>query len=253
MSKTWPGGKGWSRHLFKRIRGKKEKVVIQRPAALKATEDTTFKELAPENLVRDQGARSIGSGTFGDCYPGKYRGISVVIKKYKEKRDFSFSFLQREARHEAQVLQQLGDHPGIPLLFGVVLKKKLVSLVLKYHGDGGESLTVYKAAKNSSVSELKDWNRILHDTAVALDHIHKCGFTHNYLKCNNVVLEKREDQLLNPVIVDFCDVYSLTYIINKVYGLLKFKTMPCIKKGLSEVATNRPSIIEITSALRAAF
>ena len=42
-------------------------------------------------------------------------------------------------------------------------------------------------------------------------------------------------------------------ILNKVYGLLKFKTMPCIKKGLSEVATNRPSIIEITSALRAAF
>ena len=71
-----------------------------------------------------------------------------MIKEYKEKRDFSFSFLQREARHEAQVLQQLGDHPGIPLLFGVVLKKELVSLVLKYHGDGGESLTVYKAAKN---------------------------------------------------------------------------------------------------------
>ena len=275
--------------------GKKETEVIQRPAAPKATECTTFKELAPENLVRDQGARSIGSGTFGDCYPGKYHGISVVIKEYKEKRDFSFSFLQREARHEAQVLQQLGDHPGIPLLFGVVLKKKPVSLVLKYHGDGGESLTVYKAAKNSSVSEQKDWNRILHDTAVALDHIHMCGFTHNDLKCNNVVLEKREDQLLHPVIVDFgksvaftkakiavpkpshlkghyknsyivpelvdgtgkpsieSDVYSLTYLINKVYGLLKFKTMPCIKKGLSEVATNRPSIIEITSALRAAF
>ena len=171
LSKTCPGGKGWSRYLFKRIRGKKEKVVIQRPAALKATEDTTFKELAPENLVRDQGARSIGSGTFGDCYPGKYRGISAVIKEYKEKRDFSFSFLQREARHEAQVLQQLGDHPGIPLLFGVVLKKKPVSLVLKYHGDGGESLTVYKAAKNSSVFEQKDWNRILHDTAVASDLI----------------------------------------------------------------------------------
>ena len=290
-----PRGKRMVSASLQKNQGKKEKEVIQRPAAPKATEGTTFKELAPENLVRDQGARSIGSGTFGDCYPGKYRGISVMIEEYKEKRDFSFSFLQREARHEAQVLQQLGDHPGIPLLFGVVLKKKPVSLVLKYHGDGGESLTVYKAAKNCSVSEQKDWNRILHDTEVASDHIHKCGFTHNDLKCNNVVLEKREDQLLHPVIVDFgksvaftktkiavpkpshlkghyknsyiatelvdgtgkpsieSDVYSLTYIINKVYGLLKFKTMPCIKKGLSEVATNRPSIIEITSSLRAAF
>lgn len=97
---------------------------------------------------------------------------------------------------------------------------------------------------------------------------------HNDLKCNNVVLEKREDQLLHPTIVDFGksvaftkakiaipkpshlkghyknsyialelvdgmgkpsvkrDVYSLTYLINKVYGLLKFKTMPCIEKGI---------------------
>lgn len=254
--------------------GKKEKEAIQGPAALKATEGMSLKELEPENLVRDQGAQSISSGTFGDCYPGKYHCISVVIKEYKEKRHFSFSFLQREARHEVQVLQQSGDHPGIPLFFGVVLKKKPVSLVLKYHGEGGESLTVYKAAKNSSVSEQKDWKRILHDTAVALDHIHRCGFMHNDLKCNNVVLEKREDQLLHPIIVDFGksvaftkakiavpkpshlkghyknsyialelvdgmrkpsvkrDVYSLTYVINKVYGLLKFKTMPCIEKGI---------------------
>ena len=198
----------------------------------------------------------------------------MVIKEYKEKRHFSFSFLQREARHEVQVLQQSGDHPSIPLLFGVVLKKKPVSLVLKYHEEGSESLTVYKAVKNSSVSEQKDWKRILHDTAVALDHIQRCGFMHNDLKCNNVVLEKREDQLLHPIIVDFGksvaftkakiavpkpshlkghyknsyialelvdgmrkpsvkrDVYSLTYLINKVYGLLKFKTMPCIEKGI---------------------
>lgn len=126
--------------------GKKEKEAIQGPAALEATEGMSLKELEPEYLVRHQGAQSISSGTFGNCYPGKYHCISMVIKEYKEKRQFSFSFLQREARHEVQVLQQSGDHPGIPLLFGVVLKKKPVSLVLKYHGEGSESLTVYKAA-----------------------------------------------------------------------------------------------------------
>ena len=95
--------------------GKKEKEAIQGPAALKATEGMSLKELEPENLVQDQGAQSISSGTFGDCYPGKYHCISVVIKEYKEKRHFSFSFLQREARHEVQVLQQSGDHPNIPI------------------------------------------------------------------------------------------------------------------------------------------
>ena len=49
--------------------------------------------LSEGELKRGQatrGARSIGSGTFGDCYPGKYRGISVVIKEYKEILAFPF-------------------------------------------------------------------------------------------------------------------------------------------------------------------
>ena len=59
--------------------------------------------------------------------------------------------------------------------------------MLKFHGDGEESLTVFKAAKNEKVSEQKEWNRILYDTANALEHIHGCGFARNDLKANNVV------------------------------------------------------------------
>ena len=75
-----------------------------------------------------------------------------------------------------------------------------VSIVLKFHGECFQSLTVHKAAKNSVIPEQKDCNKILHDTADALEHIHNCGFVHNNLKSNNVVLEKREDQLHHPVI-----------------------------------------------------
>ena len=115
-----PRGKRMVSASLQKNQGKKEKEAIQGPAALKATEGMSLKELEPEYLVRHQGAQSISSGTL--------------------------TFFQRETRHEVQVLQQSGDHPGIPLLFGVVLKKKPVSLVLKYHGEGSESLTVYKAA-----------------------------------------------------------------------------------------------------------
>jgi len=99
-----------------------------------------------------------------------YHGISVIVKEYKERtyaRDssHSLSLLQREAKHKARILHQLGDHPGIPLLFGISLKEMPVSIALKFHGDSGESLTVYKAAKNNNVSEQKGWNRILHETA----------------------------------------------------------------------------------------
>ena len=48
------GKKGWSHHIFKRISWKKkQKEAIQVLATPKATEGTTFKELAPKNFVRD--------------------------------------------------------------------------------------------------------------------------------------------------------------------------------------------------------
>ena len=75
---------------------------ISVPAVKKALELSNFKELAAENLIRDKGARSIGSGTFGTCYLGTYRGIAVVIKEYQDRssaRDsnHNLSLLQREA------------------------------------------------------------------------------------------------------------------------------------------------------------
>lgn len=48
------GKKGWSHHLLKRISWKKkQKEAIQVLATPKATEGTTFKELAPKNFIRD--------------------------------------------------------------------------------------------------------------------------------------------------------------------------------------------------------
>ena len=104
----------------------------------KESDNTTLREISAANLTRTAAARSIGSGTFGTCYLGKYRGIDIVIKQYKERScrgGERLSFLQREAKHEANVLLRLGDHPGIPLLFGVCLKEKPVSIVMKFHGD----------------------------------------------------------------------------------------------------------------------
>lgn len=176
------------------------------PANQKSAKSPSLKELAAENLIREKGARSIGSGTFGTCYLGKFRGISVVIKEFKyvvRDGSSSLSRQQSEAKHEARVLLKLVDHPGVPLLFGVQLKEMPVSIVMKFHGDGDESLTIYKAVKYSKVTEKQEWNRLLEETANALDHIHGCGFAHNDIKSNDVVLEKRQDERLHPVIIDF--------------------------------------------------
>ena len=36
-----------------------------------------------------------------------------------------------------------------------------------------------------------------------MDHVHRCSYARNDLKSNNVVVEKCEDELLHPVIIDF--------------------------------------------------
>ena len=168
--------------------------------------DTDVTELT--NVKRVAGAKPLGSGTFGTCYPGTFRQYRVVIKEYKARTHMngehdSLERLRRAARHEARVIKQLGDHPGIPWLFGVCTTKMPVSIVMKFHNDGEESVTIYKAAKDKKVAEAKKWNGIFLETSEALEHIHNCGYAHNDLKSNNVVLEKREDQQLHPVIIDF--------------------------------------------------
>ena len=61
---------------------------------------------------------------------------------------------------QATILKHLGDHPGLPLLYGVSTDDIPVSLVLKFHGEGGESLTIYKATKYDKVSAKEEWDNI---------------------------------------------------------------------------------------------
>ena len=51
--------------------------------------------------------------------------------------------------------------------------------------------------------EQREWNRISYDCADALEHIHRCGFPHNHLKANKVVLKKHNDQVLHLAKTDF--------------------------------------------------
>ena len=162
----------------------------------------SLREIKAGNLKRD-GAKSIGSGTFGACFLARYRNLRVVLKKFKHREGVTLEKLRREAAYEARVIQRLGDHPGIPLLFGVMLQQRKVGIIMQFHGnEDGQSLTIYKAAKHGIVKEEEAWNAVFCNVADALHHVHDCGFIHNDLKTNNVVLETR-DGIPSPVIVDF--------------------------------------------------
>lgn len=97
----------------------------------------------------------------------------MVIKEYNDQHKDAESNhlkLQQEAAYEARVIEKLGDNPGIPLLFGVMLKQKPVSLVLQFNGDATESTTLHKAAKRREITEIEQWKAIICKISDALQH-----------------------------------------------------------------------------------
>lgn len=121
--------------------------------------------------------------------------------------------------------------------------------------------------------------------------MHRCGYAHNDLKADNIVLERGEDERLHPVIIDFgksvafseaknpppkpehlksmykdsyiapelvngtgkpsvtSDVYSLAFLVKKLYGMLNFSNIAVVKRALENSPDERPTVKDIKAAL----
>lgn len=157
------------------------------------------KQINPTEIVSAN--KFLGSGTFGTCHLAHYRGIFVAVKEFKSRRSSPDKEVKCEVLNEARMINHLGDHRGLPLLFGVITKSKPFRLVTQFHGDKIQSLTLYKAMKRLELDK-PCWLRILRGIIEALSHVHSKDILHNDLKSNNVLLEKRGKDC-NPVIIDF--------------------------------------------------
>ena len=163
--------------------------------------EESMKEIDPSELVRSE--KSLGQGTFGMCYLAHYRGIMVAVKEFKLQKSRSTAQMKREVIHEAKMICHLGDHRGLPLLFGVVTKSVPLRLITQFHGTKRQSITLRKGLKHLKEKLDKPcWLDILKNIIKALDHVHGVSVLHNDLKSDNVLLEKREEKW-NPVIIDF--------------------------------------------------
>ena len=165
---------------------------------------TALKELNPDHLEY-LSEHAIGSGSYGQCYRARYRGIEVIVKKMthdntpegKEKA-------RRNLLHEATVASALGDHERLPLIFGVSQNHPFC-LVTLFHGVRDESLTLHQAA-NTSMLTPPESTEIFIQICSALKHVHSRGYLHNDIKANNVVLERNPmaaSKKYNPVLIDF--------------------------------------------------
>jgi len=141
----------------------------------------------------------IGSGSYGRCYKGTYRGnIPVVVKNFRS------SVNAREILHEEvmQDIQWIEHHSSLPLLIGISVNAKPCLLVSQFHGNNMSAYTLSTAIKSKLLAASSEWLDVLITLAQALGFIHQKGWVHDDLKENNVVLHLMNDKW-QPVIIDF--------------------------------------------------
>ena len=161
-----------------------------------------YREINPE-LLSYSSKEAIGCGSYGECHLAEYRGIQVVVKRIipRSKDEAGGERRKREFLHEAKVISDLGDHCGLPFLFGITVEKEPFCLILQFHGIDGQSLTLYKAASSKLLTE-RQLIDIFIQVCCILQHIHSKGYLHNDLKTNNIILEKGAEHY-RPLIIDF--------------------------------------------------
>ena len=116
---------------------------------------------------------------------------------------------RQEVIHEASVLADLGDHPGIPHLFGVCSLCTPFYLVLEQHAVEGRSVTLSKAAATGLISDVTECAAILKQICEVLIFMHSKGYLHNNLKGNNVILDGTSHK---ATLIDFWKSKKITMV-----------------------------------------
>lgn len=198
------GNQTANRHVEKnvpasKIQGKR-KDVGGTSASSKRIDRAVHNEI-DRSLLKVDKTTKIGSGTFGNCYLAVYRNdFTVVVKEITSGMTNSPQQAREEVLREAAAITGIGDHWGIPHLFGVCTRQAPYCLVLQYHALHSQSVTLFKAASGGVLKDAVKCADILKQTCKVLMHIHARGYLHNDLKANNVVIDGAKN---NPVIIDF--------------------------------------------------
>ena len=94
-------------------------------------------------------SQKTGNGTFGNCYIALYRNEYRVVAK-EMKIIESPKKTREEVWREASAITGIGDHWGIPLLFGVFTDRAPFYLVLQIHALRSESVTLFTAVTTNT-------------------------------------------------------------------------------------------------------
>ena len=99
-------------------------------------------------------SQKIENGTFGNCYIALYRNEYRVVAKEIKIIIGSPKKTREEVWREASAITGIGDHCGIPLLFGVFTHRAPFYLVLQFHALRSESVTLFKAPSEKVIQDV---------------------------------------------------------------------------------------------------
>ncbi|CAB3980662.1 serine threonine- kinase HT1-like [Paramuricea clavata] len=128
-------------------------------------------------------------------FPQTIQQTTVVEKQFI---DSTVDMLYKEA-----MFMQKCSHRCIPLLPGVQLEKKPISLIIQFIGENSKSITIFKLLfdplyqQQASNMSTKTRLCICYDIAGALDHMHQRGYIHCDLKSNNVLVAENKGYLID--------------------------------------------------------
>ena len=120
-----------------------------------------LKEIPASHVILTR--TCLGSGSYGACYLSTFRGMNVVVKSLHihegkgENRNQAENRVRQELIYEARIVNKLGYHPCLPLLFGVCSEAPPFRLILQFHGDKKthSSLTISSALSKPSFDQLR--------------------------------------------------------------------------------------------------
>ncbi|XP_020915462.1 seven transmembrane domain-containing tyrosine-protein kinase 1 [Exaiptasia diaphana] len=142
--------------------------------------------------VDGNGEEIIGAGVFGTVKLCLYKGSIVAAKCFEESGEETVAATKRSILKEAKVLLNLKSHNSIPTLLGVCLDEEPNKIILQLYQIERKSITLNllcKQHENAMLSE-GDWHSLINDLAKAINHVHMCGYLHNDIKTDNVVIYK---------------------------------------------------------------
>lgn len=209
--------------LYKVIKSTKENFTKES----NMTKSTAIREIDPSNLsILEEITSILGEGGFGCVKRMKYRETEVAVKFLKE------NCSKKQLEHEATVMHDIGDHPGVPFLYGICSKNNTYMLIMQCCTYNGNVMTLNDATESQKL-QCCTWLNVLIKLTEVLSYIHMKGFIHNDLKGNNVVLCIRK-QTWQPIIIDYGKCVKVSEA--------KAKQRSCASDSISVLAKKYPHI-----------